>query len=233
MALAITAVIYVPGAVIGLVMLKGPVSHIALSAPPSFGNLIDFLYGWMLNRIATWSPGFLFVGGVALLAVSFKVLDALVPEVDEERFQGSRLNWLSRKWPMFFLGIAVVIATLSVSVALTVLVPLVAKGYVKRENLIPYIVGADLGTLVDKLLVAFVVGIGAQHPDAAVRIILAEILGTAIVGMTVMSFLYQPFRRAVWKFQRRVTRTKFNLAVFTACMFVVPIAIIGISGLIG
>lgn len=233
MALAITAVIYVPGALIGLLMLKGPVSHIALSAPPSVGNIIDFLYGWMLNPIAAWSPGLLFIGGVVLLAVSFKVLDALVPEVDEERLEGSRIGWLSRKWPMFFLGIGVVIATLSVSVALTVLVPLVAKGYVKRENLIPYIVGADLGTLVDKLLVAFVVGIGSQHPAAPVRIILAEIIGTAIVGLTVMSLLYQPFRSGVWKFQRRVTKNKVSLGIFTGCMFVVPLLIIAISGLLG
>lgn len=232
MALMITAVIYVPGALIGLALLKGPVASIALSAPPSFGNLIDVLYGWMLTPIATWPPALLFVAGVALLALSFRVLDALVPEVDETRLQGSRLAWLSRKWPMFLLGIAVVVATLSVSVALTVLVPLVAKGYVKRENLIPYIVGADLGTLVDKLLVAFVVGIGAQHPEAAVRIILAEIMGTALVGLIVMSFLYRPFKSVVWRFQRVVTASKPALAAFTGALFLVPLVVIGVSGLI-
>lgn len=233
MALSITAVIYVPGALIGLSILKGPIAGVTLSAPPSFGNLIDLLYGWMLTPIETWSPALLFVGGVALLAISFRALDALVPAVDKEQFEGSRLSWLQRKWPMFLLGIAVVIATLSVSVALTVLVPLVAKGYVKRENLIPYIVGADLGTLVDKLLVAFVVGIGAPHPDAAVRIILAEIVGTAVVGLFVMTFVYMPFRRMVWRFQRKVTSGKGPLLAFTASVFIIPLATIVISGFVG
>jgi sodium-dependent phosphate cotransporter len=183
--------------------------------------------------VGAWPPALLFVAGVALLAVSFKVLDAMVPAVDETRLRGSRLTWLQGKWPMFALGIVVVIATLSVSVALTVLVPLVAKGYVKRDNLIPYIVGADLGTLVDKLLVAFLVGIGAAHPDAAVRIILAEIIGTATVGVIVMAFLYGPFKHGMWRFQRRMTSSKASLLAFTAALFLVPLATIGISGLAG
>lgn len=79
MALAITAVIYVPGALIGLGLLEGPIGSVRLAAPPSFGNLIDVLYGWMLNAIAAWPPWLLFVGGVALLALSFKTLDAMVP----------------------------------------------------------------------------------------------------------------------------------------------------------
>lgn len=232
MALVITAVIYLPGAVVGLAFLKGPGSHLDLSAPPSFGSLIDVLYGWALDPISSWPPWLLFVGGVGLLAVSFKVLDALVPEVDQTRFEG-RVGALARKWPMFFLGFGVVIVTLSVSVALTVLVPLVAKGYVKREHLIPYIVGADIGTLIDKLLVAFVVGIGAPHPQVPVQVMIASIVGTAVVGLVVMTLLYRPFKRGVWRVQRAVTRNKVNLALFTGTLFVVPLAIIGLSGLAG
>ncbi len=234
LALAITAVIYVPGAIIGLLLLRSePFHNVQLSAPPQFSNLVDILYGWVLNNVETWAPGVLFVVGFALLFASFKLIDASMPEVNEDRFQGSRLGWLRSKWPMFLLGIVVVIATLSVSVALTVLVPLVAKGYVKREHLIPYIVGADLGTLVDKLVVAFLAGIGAVHPAAPVRIILAEIVGTALIGMIIMTLLYKPFRRGVWKFQRQVTKSKPRLGVFTALLFVTPLAILVVSGFVG
>ena len=233
LALAITAVIYVPGAVIGFFLLQSEFfASVHLVAPPAFGGVIDTLYDWLLTPIESWNPLILFIGGVGLLVFAFRSVDALVPEIDETRFQG-RLGWLRRKWPMFFLGFAVVIATLSVSVALTVLVPLVAKGYVKREHLIPYIIGADLGTLVDKLLIAFVVGVGSSNPGSPPRIIIAELIGTTIVGLIIMVFFYIPTRRLVWRFQRFVTKSQARLAVFTICLLAIPIIIIGFSTVIG
>src|SRR5205823_14654640 len=49
MALFITGIIYVPGAVLGLFALGGPLARVHLQAPPAIGNLINLLYGWMLN----------------------------------------------------------------------------------------------------------------------------------------------------------------------------------------
>jgi Na+/phosphate symporter len=186
----------------------------------------------MLNAVDGLPPLVNFFGGLVLLIVSFKLVDVLMPELTEEQLQGSRMNWLRHKWPMFALGIVATVATMSVSVALTILVPLVAKGYVKREDLIPYIVGADLGTLVDKLIVAFIVGIGVKNPELAaspVRIILAEIIGTATVGLFIMGFAYKPFRSAIWKFQRQMLRSKPRLAAFTGSLFFIPLIIIAIS----
>jgi solute carrier family 34 (sodium-dependent phosphate cotransporter) len=236
MALVITGVIYLPGAAIGLLLLHwGPFQHIHLAAPHQFGNLIDLLYGWLLNAIDGLPALVNFFGGLILLIVSFKLVDVLMPELSEEQLQGSRMNWLRHKWPMFAMGIVAVVATMSVSVALTILVPLVAKGYVKREDLIPYIVGADLGTLVDKLIVAFIVGIGVKNralAESPVRIILAEIIGTATVGLFIMAFVYKPFRSAIWKFQRQMLKSKTRLAAFTGSLLLIPLLIIAISATI-
>ena len=79
--------------------------------------------------------------------MSFKLIDSVIPPMDSERFEDSKLAWLRQKWPMFGLGCLVALITMSVSVALTVLVPLVAKGYVKREDILPYIMGANITTL--------------------------------------------------------------------------------------
>ena len=51
-------------------------------------------------------------------------------------------------------GALVTLLTLSVSVSLSVLVPLNHRGYVRRENVIPYIMGAGITTFVDTLLAA-------------------------------------------------------------------------------
>ncbi len=225
MALSTTALIYVPGAIAGFFLLKSaPFHSLELRFPAQFGDLIDFVYGGLLTLIEGWSAPLLFLGGLAILLVAFKLIDSVVPELSDEAIESSRLSWLRRKWPMFGLGCLVALIAMSVSVALTVLVPLVAKGYVKREDILPYIMGANITTLGDTLLAAFLL-----HSPAAVRIVLAGIIGTTLISVALLAFFYPQVRRGIWRFQRQMVKSKTRLAVFTAGLFVVPLAIVAIS----
>jgi sodium-dependent phosphate cotransporter len=112
-----------------------------------------------------------------------------------------------------------------VAVALTILVPLVAKGYAKRENIIPYIMGANITTLGDTMLAAF-----ALHSAPAVRIVLAEVICTSILSVILLTFFYPQIRRGIWRFQRQMVRSKPRLAGFTAALFVVPVLLVLIGG---
>ncbi len=170
MALSTTALIYIPGAILGLGLLRwGPYSELNLHFPNQFSDLVDVIYGGILERIETWPAVILFLSGLGILLISFKLIDSVVPELSDEQIESSRLSWLRKKWPMFGLGCLVALIAMSVSVALTVLVPLVAKGYVKREDILPYIMGANITTLGDTLLAAFLLNSGA-----AVRIVMAR-----------------------------------------------------------
>jgi hypothetical protein len=229
LALATTAVIYIPGSVIAYFLLKWETFRgLELSFPAQFTDLVDFVYGGLIDRIEDLPALVLFAGGLGILLVSFKLIDTVLPEMSEEAIEQSRLGWLQKKWPMFGLGLLVALVTLSVSVALTVLVPLNAKGYVKREAMLPYIMGANITTLGDTLLAAFLLG-----SPAAVRIVLAGIIGTTIVSVILLAFFYEPVRKGIWKFQKAMVRSKPRLAAFTAGLFIVPIAVIGGSGLVG
>jgi hypothetical protein len=229
MALCTTALIYIPSAILGYGLLQwGPFHDLNIHFPGQFADLIDVVYGGLLDRLDTWSPIVVFLGGLGVLLLAFKLIDSVIPEMDSERFEDSKLTWLRRKWPMFGLGCLVALITMSVSVALTVLVPLVAKGYVKREDVLPYIMGANITTLGDTMLAAF-----ALDSPAAVRIVLAGIISTTIVSLVVLTFFYPQVRRAIWRFQRMMVKSRPRLAVFTAALFLVPLTIIAISGAIG
>ena len=226
LALSATALIYVPGALIGYALLRWePFRQLSPTFPAQFSDLIDLVYGGLLERISSWSPLLLFVGGLGVLLLSFRLIDTVLPELSEEAIESSRMDWLRSKWPMFGLGCAVALVTMSVSVALTVLVPLNAKGYVKREAMLPYIMGANITTLGDTLLAALVLG-----SAAAVRIVLAGIIGTTIVSLVLLAFFYEPIRKGVWKFQKAMVRSKPRLAGFTVGLFLLPLAVIAISG---
>ncbi len=227
MALTTTFVMYIPGSLIGLALLRwGPFSTLNIEFPAQFSDLIDLIYGPMLSRIEDLPAALLFVGGLGILLVSFKLIDTVLPTISDRDIENSRVGWLQKKWPMFGLGCLVALVTMSVAVALTVLVPLVAKKYVKREHILPYIMGANITTLGDTLLAAFVL-----HSPAAVRIVLADIIGTTFVCLVLLTFFYPQVRSAIWKFQRQIVKSKPRLAAFTATLFLMPMALIALSGL--
>jgi solute carrier family 34 (sodium-dependent phosphate cotransporter) len=229
MALSTTALIYVPSAVIGLTLLRwGPYHHLNLQFPAQFGDLIDFVYGGLIARVESWPSLLVFGLGLVVLLISFRLIDAVMPELNEETLGARRMEWLKRKWPMFALGSLVALITMSVSVALTVLVPLVAKKYVKREDIIPYIMGANITTLGDTMLAAF-----ALHSAAAVRIVLAEVIATSILSVILLAFFYPQLRRAIFRFQRQVVKSKPRLAAFTTGLFLIPVLIVILSNLLG
>jgi hypothetical protein len=228
MTLVTTAVIYIPAALIGYTILRAPAFHsLTLNFPGQFADLIDLVYGGLLDRIESFPSLLVFLGGLGLLLLSFKAIDLVMPSLDDSSIERSRLSWLGSKWPMFGLGCLVALITMSVSVALTVLVPLVAKGYAKREDILPYILGANITTLGDTMLAAF-----ALHSPAAVRIVLAEVIATSTLSVLILTFAYPQFRSAIWKFQRQVVKSKPRLAAFTAALFVVPVALIVIAGVV-
>jgi sodium-dependent phosphate cotransporter len=228
MALCTTALIYVPSAFIGALILNwGPFSRLDLRFPGQFADLIDLVYGPLLDRIESQPSALVFLGGLGVLLLSFKAIDSVLPRIDSNRM-GSRAAWLKRKWPMFGVGCLVALITMSVSVALTLLVPLVAKGYVKREHILPYIIGANITTLGDTMLAAF-----ALNSPGAVRIVLAEVIATSILSVILLTFFYPQVRSGIWRFQRQMIKNRARLAGFTAALFLIPIAIIAISGLGG
>jgi solute carrier family 34 (sodium-dependent phosphate cotransporter) len=229
MALVTTAVIYVPAAAIGLALLYwGPFRSIDLHLPAQFDSIVDVVYDPILAQVENLPGAVLFLGGLGILLITFKLIDSVMPAFSEENITSSKLSWLKKKWPMFALGSLVALLTMSVSVALTVLVPLVVKGYVKRDAIIPYIMGANITTLGDTMLAAFLLG-----SPAAVRIVLAEVIGTTIISVTLLAFFYPQVRRAIWRFQRQMIKNKVRLAAFTAALFIAPLAIIAIAGMFG
>jgi Na+/phosphate symporter len=218
LALSLTAIVYVPGMLLGYAILKsGALDGIHLSASEDVLSLIDYIWGPALDLL-TKLPGWTLLPlGLGLILISFRFLDKVLPQLDGERAGGKRLEWLKRPWPMFALGCVVATLTLSVSVALTVLVPLASRGYIKREESIPYIMGANITTLADTLVAAMVLG-----NAVAVHIVLAEAIGVSLVSLVFLAFLFGPMKRAIMALDDWVVSTNRRLWLFVAVLFILP-----------
>jgi Na+/phosphate symporter len=228
LALSLTAFAYIPGMLIGYALLKtGSLDFIRWSASKDALSLIDVVWGPALDLLQDKLPELLLLPvGLGIILISFKFLDRVLPEVDGERAADGQTARLKRKWPMFLLGCLVATVTLSVSVALTVLVPLASRGYVKRDEAMPYIMGANITTLADTLVAAMITG---NH--TAVHIVLAEAIGVSLVTLIYLAFFYDGIKRTVIGLDDWLVASNRRLLVFVAAIFVLPIFFL-LSGVI-
>ena len=223
LSLLMTAVVYVPGAVAGFFLLdRGALDDLDVGTSPRLTSTTDTLFGWAVDLAQDALPGWmLFPVGLAVLLAGFALFDRVLPEVGGER--GEREAWFDRKWPMFWVGCGVCLLTLSVSVALTVLVPLVAKGHLRRANTLPYIAGANITTLADTLVAAILLG----NQDG-VRVVVAVTGSVAVWTLFLLTFCYPLVRRACLGIARRALLSPRNMAVFVAALLGVPLALIAV-----
>ncbi len=225
--LALTAIVYLPGMVIGYWLMKsGALDGVRWHASDGVVSLVQVIWGPALDLLKKLPGGALLPIGLGIILVSFKLLDRVLPQVDGERHGGKRAQWLKRPWPMFLLGCLVATVTLSVSVALTVLVPLASRGYIKRREAIPYIMGANITTLVDTLVAAMVLG----NP-VTVQIVLAQGIGVAVVTLLCLAFVYRRIADGVMALDEWLVASNQRLWVFVAGLFVLP-AFFLLSGVI-
>ncbi|HEV7722634.1 MAG TPA: hypothetical protein VGO60_15185 [Iamia sp.] len=234
LSLLMTAVVYVPGAIVGWLLLdRGVFDGLDIGTSPELTSATDSAFGWLVDAIVGVAPGWtLFPVGLGLLLLGFQAFDRVMPAVGSDRLESRDEDdeddegdegWTSRLWPMFLAGCAVTMLTLSVSVSLTLLVPLVAKGHVRRANTLPYIAGANITTLVDTLAAAVLLG----NQDA-VRVVVAVTLVVTVWTLFLLVTVYPRLRRILLGLARRILASNRRLATFAAALLLVPLALIAV-----
>jgi Na+/phosphate symporter len=222
-ALMTTAIVYSVGIPIGYVLLKsGAVDGVRFGSPglirgvnDAYAPAVDFFDGF-LPLLG------LFAVGVVAVVFSLKMFDAALPSLEstDERFQ-KVVEFFHQKMTMFVLGIAITVLTVSVAVSLTILVPLSMKGIVRRKNIIPYVMGAQIGTFVDKLFVTLLL-----DAPRAFTIIFSEMLAVLGVSLFILLVVFDPFRNLILASASKATSSKRGFAVFMGAIFVIPLVLL-------
>ena len=109
------------------------------------------------------------------------------------------------------------------SVSLTLLVPLVAKGHLRRANTLPYIAGANITTLADTLVAAILLG----NQDG-VRVVVAVTLVVTAWTLFLLVTCYPLLRRVMLGVARRILASNPRLAGFAAPLCLVPAVLIAL-----
>lgn len=224
LSLLTTAVIYLPAMALAYMLVAGEyitVPAIGATAPlmSVLDPIIDPIAGVMLDHI---SPLGLIGTGVFMLMGAFTLLDRALPTIHHESRALGRVERLSSSpLAMFLLGAGITSVTLSVSVSVSALVPLAARGVVRRERTVPYIMGANITTFVDTLVAALIVA-----GPAAFAIVLIEMVCVSFFSLLALAFFYHPLERSLLRLQQVIMHNHRATAAFAAVLVLVPLGLL-------
>lgn len=219
--------LWLPVLPIGIVILEeGWFDSIKTGSPGAVTSIVNTVYDPIVDRIADRVHDLvLFVIGVGTLLLAFTVFDRALPNFETTSTSGgSRMerikDWLHHPLAMFAIGLGVTALTMSVSISLTLLIPLSLKGYIRRDAIIPYVMGANISTWVDTLVAALLL-----DAPRAFTIVFTEMVVGAGVSLLVLLFFYRPYSRALLTVANHVTHSKRAFAAFMGAVLFAPLVL--------
>jgi Na+/phosphate symporter len=220
LSLSVTGTTYLAALLIGCAILRsGAMDHIQMQSGLLLTSLTEIIFDPIITFLEGFLPNWaLFLIGLGIIMVSFNLFDRCLPQMSLKESQLGHVSQLVyRPWVMFLLGGAITLVSMSVSVSLSVLIPLSHRGFVRRENVIPYIMGANITTFIDTLLAAVLLN-NAQ----AFTIVLVEMVSITIVSILLLLTVFRRYERAMLNFVGWVTTDNRHLALFMALILIVP-----------
>lgn len=220
LSLSVTASTYLPGLILGVFILStGLFDGIQLSSGALLTSVFDTIIEPVANLMDDILPHWaIFLLGIVIISTSFNLFDKCLPQMT---LKESQVGWVSRlvyrPVVMLVLGAFVTMISMSVSISLSLLVPLSHRGFVRRENVIPYIMGANITTFVDTLFAAVLL-----NNPAAFTIVLVEMVSVTIISIIILLMLFPTYQRLMLNFTSWVTAGTRNIVIFMIIILAIP-----------
>jgi hypothetical protein len=222
--LTVTFTTYVVGLFVGVTLLNtGLLDRARFGSGTAVNSAIDLIFDPIANLFIQTLPRWsLFLVGLGIIMTSFSLFDRCLPQMTLKESQVGRVaRMVYRPWVMFLVGGLITMISMSVSVSLSILVPLSNRGFIRRENVIPYIMGANITTFIDTLLATLLL-----DKPTAFTVVLVEMLSVTIVSVIILALFYRRYERSILTFVAWVTASNRNLAIFMVTIFIVPLVLL-------
>jgi Na+/phosphate symporter len=220
----VTGTTYLVALVIGVALLSSGILDSFQIAPNNlFNSFINIVFDPILALVQAFMPSWLlFPAGLGVILVSFKLFDKCLPQMTLKESQVGQVSRLVyRPVVMFTLGAAVTLVSMSVSLSLGLLVPLSQRGFVRRENVIPYIMGANITTFVDTLFASLLL----DSPNGA-TIVLTGMISITIVSLVLMTTVLRHYERTMLMWTAWATETNRHSAILLFIALLIPLILV-------
>lgn len=219
-ALLTAITLWAPVIPLGTLALKeGWFDGVSIGSPGALVSFVDVTFDPVVERAGEQMPRLaLFALGVPALLAAFYIFDRALPNLETPGPTFERISRLAQqRLPMFAFGAIVTLLTLSVSLSLTILVPLTMKGYLRRQHLIPYIMGANITTWIDTFFASLLL----NTPRASTIVFTQMVVGAGL-SLAVLLLAYGPYSRALLALAHRITSSRRDFVIFLGTILIVP-----------
>lgn len=227
LSLSVTFTTYLPSYFLGTFILG---SGLANSLVIQSGVLLQGFFDRGIYPVSNLAAGYfpdwvIFIFGLGIIMLSFSLFDKCLPQMALKESQvGKTSRLVYHPLVMFVVGASITLISMSVTLSLSILVPLSNRGFIRRENVIPYILGANITTFIDTMFAAALL----ENP-AASTIVLVSIFSTAAVSIAILLTAFHSYQHLSLKFVDMVTSTNRNMIIFMITIFIIPLILIGYS----
>ena len=219
----ITYSVYIPAIILGyFILTSGSLSFLTFDSPPWLLAGVDTIFGPPVRlTISSLPPGLSFFVALGSLYIGLSIFDKAFHRSEEEEIKSSGGHRLLMVPAFSFLiGAGITFLSTSVSLSVGMLVPLYLKGYVRRRDIIPFIMGANVTTFIDTLVAAIVL-----NNRIATNIVLIQMVAVLIISIFVLIF-YKYYLRGLMKLLTSLFTYKRAMLGFALTLVVVPIILL-------
>lgn len=161
--------------------------------------------------------------GVLLLLAGLRLFNHVFVEADFDRLRTRYRRVLKSRWIAAGSGLALTTLTTSIAFSLGIIVPIYNRGFLRRREIIPYILGANVGTFVDTLAVSLFI-----ERTGGLEVVLLATGSTALVTLPAL-LLFGPYRSAIERLTDAVMRRPRSFAFFLMALVAVPLGLLRIG----
>jgi Na+/phosphate symporter len=224
LSLLVTQTIYIPVLLLGFYLLSsGWINSWQVTAAQDVHSPFERFFNPTIDFIQRLVPDWaVLLFGFLLVVFSLWLFDKVIPNFQlGESGAGMIQRMLYRPVVTFIIGAAVTVITMSVSVSLGLLVPLSVRGYVRRENVIPYILGANITTFIDTLIAAALLA----NP-AAVTVVLVQMVSVALVSTIILLGFYRLYLHIIERLAEFISHRRISLVIYVCLIIVFPFMLV-------
>lgn len=218
-----TYIVYIPAVILGYLGLKTlDLSILKVSGPSWLTYGLDTLFGPITTRISSiLPPSAVFIGSILLLVVSLRIFDRAFQGLGQDQFRSDYLRFkLTNHWIAFGLGALITLVTTSVSLSVGIIVPMYNRGYFKRKEIIPYLMGANLTTMISAIMAAIVI-----KSALAMQAVLTLTIAVAITTIVVLALYNKSYQLVQKIFNTIMIEDKYMIA-FTILLAIIPVLMV-------
>jgi len=221
LSLIVTGTIHIAGIVFGVILINNGMFnatnfHFSAVISSITSLIFDPIIFYLGSLFPLW---FLFIIGFLIILLSFSLFDKALPQMTlKESHLGRTSRLVYKPWVMFLLGAGITMISMSVSVSLSILVPLSQRGFIRRENVIPYILGANVTTFIDTLIAAAMI-----ENQLAFSVVLIEIISITIISLIILTLFFHPYQNAILNIVNKISENNRNLTLFMLGILIIPI----------